>query len=65
MPESSAADPTPPPSKTNVDERVKPPASNVGHDEREWSIDEEGVVDVPSDHSDPDFNADLDPTDAP
>ena len=35
------------------------------HVEREWTVDEEGVVDEPSDRSGPDFNEDLDPTDAP
>jgi len=35
------------------------------HVEREWTVDEDGVVDEPSDRSGPDFNEDLDPTDAP
>jgi len=34
-------------------------------DERDYTVDEEGIVDEPSDRSGPDFNEDLDPTDAP
>jgi hypothetical protein len=57
--------------KTNTKESAKPPSPDERRretgeqEEHEWRIDEEGIVDEPSDHSDPDFNADLDPTDAP
>jgi len=36
-----------------------------GQEQHEWTVDEEGIVDEPSDRSAPDFNDDLDPSDAP
>jgi len=56
--------------KTDSEESAKSPAPHErqdepdAHVEREWTVDEEGVVDEPSDRSGPDFNEDLDPTDA-
>jgi hypothetical protein len=60
-----------PPPAPDAEEGSKPPAlhkpheGHEGHEENKWTVDEEGIVDEPSDHAGPDFNADLDPTDAP
>jgi hypothetical protein len=57
--------------KTDTEDSSKSPPSHERQDEpdtseeREYTIDEEGIVDEPSDQSGPDFNADLDPSDAP
>ncbi|MBF6612207.1 MAG: hypothetical protein IVW55_03680 [Chloroflexi bacterium] len=70
--ERSSSSTTPP--GPDAEEGSKPPAprrpyegheGHEGHEENKWTVDEEGIVDEPSDDAGPDFNADLDPTDAP
>jgi hypothetical protein len=55
----------PSPSAPNHVKISQPSGPGEQQTEHTWTVDEQGVVDEPSDHSAPSFDDELDPPDAP